>query len=86
VKRRYIDDFCLASVPLPHLAVRTAAPPGHSLALLSGRLEEAALFAGSPRRRETQELLDILSDGHGAEDVQEDEAAVPELLAGQVAV
>ena len=40
----------------------------------------AGLLAGSPRGGEAQGLLDVLSDRHGAQDVEEDEAAVGHVL------
>ena len=44
------------------------------------------LFACSSRGSKTESLLDVLSDGHGAEDVEEDEAAVSHVITQQVPV
>ena len=44
------------------------------------------LLTGSSRRGKSEGFLDILSDGHGAEDVEEDEAAVGHIIAQQVPV
>ena len=51
---------------------------------LNARLSH--LLTGSSRRGKSEGFLDILSDGHGAEDVEEDEAAVGHVIAQQVAV
>ena len=40
----------------------------------------ASLLAGSPGGGKAQGLLDVLPDRHGAEDVEEDEAAVSHVL------
>ena len=42
----------------------------------------ASLLAGSPGGGEAQGLLYVLPDRHGAQDVQEDEAAVGHVLKG----
>ena len=42
------------------------------------------MLAGSPGGREAQRLLDVLSDGHRAEDVEEDEAAVSHVVTQQI--
>ena len=42
----------------------------------------ASLLAGCPGGGEAQGLLDVLPDRHGAQDVQEDEAAVGHVLKG----
>ena len=44
------------------------------------------LFASCSRRGKPQRLLNVLSDGHGAEDVEEDEAAVGHVVSQQVSV
>ena len=46
----------------------------------------AGLLAGGPRGSEAQRLLDVLSDGHRAEDVEEYKAAVRHVVAQQVPV
>lgn len=53
---------------------------------LTRRRAEDSLLAGGPRRREAEELLHILTDRHGAEDVEKDEGAFGEVVAGEVAV
>jgi hypothetical protein len=40
----------------------------------------------SPWRSKSESFLDVLSDGHGAQDVQEDERAVGEIVAQEVAM
>lgn len=54
--------------------------------LWGGSQEASGLFGCSSGGRETEHLLNVLSDGHGAEDVEEDEGAVGVVLAQQVAV
>ena len=44
------------------------------------------LFASCSGRGKPQCLLNVLSDGHGAEDVEEDEAAVGHVVPQQVPV
>ena len=44
------------------------------------------LFACSSRGCKTESLLDVLSDGHGAEDVEEDEAAVGHIVTQEIPV
>jgi hypothetical protein len=39
-----------------------------------------------PGRRKSKRFLDVLPDGHGAEDVEEDEGAVSEVVAQKVSV
>ena len=46
----------------------------------------AGLLAGGSGGSEAQRLLDVLSDGHRAEDVEEDKAAVCHVVAQQVPV
>ena len=46
----------------------------------------AGLFTGSARGSEAQCLLDVLPDGHGAEDVEEYKAAVSHVITQQVPV
>lgn len=49
-----------------------------------GAEEVAALLGGGARRREAEQLLNVLPDRHGAEDVEEDEAAVRHVVPGQI--
>ena len=44
------------------------------------------LFASCSGRGETQCLLNVLSDGHGTEDIEEDEATVSHVVAQEVPV
>ena len=44
------------------------------------------LFAGSPRWSKSKGFLYILPDGHGAQDVEKDEAAVSHVITQQVPV
>jgi len=46
----------------------------------------SGLFAGGPGGGEAKGLLDVLADGHGAQDVQEDEAAVGHVVTQKVPV
>lgn len=46
----------------------------------------AGLLTGGSGGSEAQRLLDVLSDGHRAEDVEEDEAAVGHVVPQQVPV
>lgn len=48
--------------------------------------KSSSLFSGRSGWGQTQHFLNVLSDGHGAEDVEEDEGAVGVVLAQQVAV
>ena len=59
--------------------------------LFGGRRREKAsasgiLFGGSTRGRETEQLLNVLSNRHGAEDVEEDEGTVCHVIARQIPV
>lgn len=56
------------------------------LVLVGVRPPHAGLLGGRPGGGEAQRLLDVLPDGHGAEDVEEDEGAVREVLAHEVPV
>ena len=46
----------------------------------------AGLLTGGSGGSEAQRLLDVLSDGHRAEDVEEDEAAVRHVVTEEVPV
>ena len=48
--------------------------------------EGVGLLGCGPGGRESEGLLDVLPDAHGAQDVEEDEAAVGEVLAHEVPV
>lgn len=52
----------------------------------SGSEHATTLFAGGTGRSKAQHLLDVLADGHGAQDVQEDERALGVVVSGQVTV
>lgn len=51
-----------------------------------GAQEAPGLFRSSPRGGKTQHLLNILSDGHSAKDVEEYEGAVSVVLSKEIAV
>ena len=62
-----------------------------SFDLFGGRRREKAsasgiLFGGSTRGRETEQLLNVLSNRHGAEDVEEDEGTVCHVIPRQIPV
>ena len=46
----------------------------------------AGLLTGGSGGSEAQRLLDVLSDGHGTEDIEEDEATVSHVVAQEVPV
>lgn len=52
----------------------------------SGSEKAAALFGCSARRRKTEHLLDVLTHGHRAQNVQENEGALVVIFAGQIAM
>jgi len=57
------------------------------LVLVRIRVPHASrLFAGSARGSKSKSFLDVLPDGHGAEDVEEDETAVGHVVSGDVPV
>lgn len=45
-----------------------------------------ALLARRSRRREAKHFLNVLPDGHGAEDVEKDERAIREIVANKIAM
>lgn len=54
---------------------------------LSWRPEESsALLASSPRWSEAEQFLDVLTNGHRAKNVNENERAFREVVAGQIAM
>ena len=62
--------------------------PGCSpLVLVGVRVPQTpGLRTGGAARSESERLLDVLSDGHRAQDVEEDEAAVSHVVPHQVPV
>lgn len=62
--------------------------PLRALLKLSGRRSEesSGLLAGGPRRSKAEQLLDVLTDGHRAQNVQEDERTLGVVLTGKITV
>ena len=56
---------------LPFVLIRVGSP-------------HVSLLRRGPRRREAKSLLQVLSDAHGAEDVEEDERAIGVILPEQI--
>jgi len=52
----------------------------------SGTKETYALFTGGARWSKAQKLLNVLANGHGAQNVEEDEGAVRVVIAGKIPV
>lgn len=48
--------------------------------------QSTGLLASRPRRCKSQQLLDVLANGHGTQDVQEDEGTLSVVVPGQVAM
>lgn len=48
--------------------------------------QSSGLLAGGTRRCKAQHLLDVLPDGHRAEDVEKDEGTLGVVIAGQVSM
>lgn len=67
-----IQGFVLISRELPRRRRRTKKSTG--------------LLGGSSRRGKAKNLLDVLPDGHGAENIEEDEGTVCGVIAQQVSM